>query len=488
MAGLHKKSILSNLITSAQRTPTIQPLNTIPPISLHTHLIMRNSCSLPFLQKPLLLCLSGLLLLTACRTDTDKDGIDNKIDKCPTVAAKTKDGCPTPDRPIAAVHFYLETSASMGGYFKGQEFKNIVTDLTGKIDKQIDHSKPLDIWYTSDQTTRFNGSAQDFSSAIATVKIAPGKSSQLHNILKNIAAKNGRDDISLLVSDCILSFPDADIKANREINAQSASSTLKGNIYNTFADLKKKRTAASIYAFRSAFNGTYYDYQNTKKVLIGQQRPFYVWVIGDSSLLRKFNNQLADISSFKPAESMHFGLSGGSVGSYDIISQLRPKGSGAWMRERDGVADIELSKTSGTDIPVAVNLSSLPPYAQKIAYLNEHLQIKAEGATATITALDAKTIDKSRVTSEPQKLSLEGATHILMVHLSAMNLKDGEISISLPAEAPVWHRAWSCMDDRNLAATCANKTFALEYLIQGVQEAYEEKSANYFNINFHLSK
>ena len=441
-------------------------------------------------MKTLFSTLLLLSLLTACQTDfdEDKDGVKGKRDKCPTQAASTPDGCPVGARAIGGIHFYLETSASMGGYFKGQEFKDIIADLTSKIDKEIAHDKPMDIWYTAETTTRFNGNAQDFSSAIARVQIAPQKSSQLHAILKNIAAKTGKDDISLLVSDCILSFPDADIRANKEINAQNASSTLKSNVYGTFKDLKARGMGASIYAFRSGFNGTYYDYQNGKKSLSGVQRPFYVWVIGDAALLASFNQQLAEISSFRPAESMHFGGSATALKKYEVISQMRPRGVGTWMKSADGITDVDLDKGQGTVIPLAVNLAGLPPYAQKPAYLDEHLRIRAKGCAATIATQDIATADRSRVTSEPQKRALEGATHVLMLNIASMNLSDAEVEISLPAEAPTWHQAWSCMDDRNLAATCAGKTFALEHLIQGVQDAYEERADSYVDLKVALKK
>ena len=69
--------------------------------------------------------------LFSCNSDKDNDGVPDDKDKCPTVAAETKSGCPERGRDIRSIHFYIETSASMGGYFqKSTEFKTIISDLT----------------------------------------------------------------------------------------------------------------------------------------------------------------------------------------------------------------------------------------------------------------------------------------------------------------------------------------------------------------------
>jgi hypothetical protein len=170
-----------------------------------------------------------------------------------------KTGCPI-TKEIGDIHFYIETSASMGGYFKQDaDYKTIVSDLTTKINKNI---KPLDIWFVAETASKYGKSAEQLSADFATTKIADQKSSELHKIIANITAKNDSNDVTILVSDCILSFPDKDILANKEINRQEAPNALKNNIYSTFADLKKRGLATSIYAFKSKFYGKYYNYQD----------------------------------------------------------------------------------------------------------------------------------------------------------------------------------------------------------------------------------
>lgn len=433
-------------------------------------------CALLFLFLP-------LLFLESCGPDDpDKDGVAGTRDKCPTVAAKTKDGCPM-EKNISSVNFYLETSASMGGYYKGSTFRDVVSDLLTKIDKNI---HPVEIFTTAERTEKFAGSPQAFSSEIARVAISPQKSSQLHKIIENIAAKNEAGGISLLVSDCILSFPDADIKRDKEINKNNASSTLKSNIFATFADLRKRGIGASIYAFKSPFNGTYYDYQNGKTTLSGTQRPFYVWAIGETALLQKFNAQLRDISSFRPEKELHFGGAESAVAGYDVIPQVERQGS--WMKTQGGIKDVELKKGEGMQAALGVDLRALPAYAQEVEYLQENLQVQTTGCTATIQVKKKESADRSKLKSQPQIEDFEKASHIFLLKVSDMPLAEASVTYKMPLRYDTWYTAWSCMDDKNLAASCAGKTFAFEHLVNGVREAYEAKNNFYVDGVVKLSK
>jgi hypothetical protein len=385
-------------------------------------------------------------------------------------------------RQIENIHFYIETSASMAGYFKQDaDFKTIIADVTTKIDKNI---KPLDIWFIAETETKYGKNAQQLASDIATTKIADQKSSQLHEIIKKIAFKNDSNDISILVSDCILSFPDEDIKKNPEINKQEAPNALKGNIFSTFSDLKKKGIATSVYAFSSKFYGTYYNYQNGKIDLKGIPRPFYMWVIGNKELLGKFNAQLADISSFKPEESLHFGLNDESVSTYDIIPQIEKVGE--WAKEKNGIKNIEIGKGKPVQFSIALDLSKLPEYAKTTAYLQNNLKLDANGCDAVHTMKVKSKVDISKVKGMQINV-VEKATHFVIITLNEMRLNDASINLTLPLHYDTWYEYWSVDDDKNIAAV-GKKTFAFQYLINGVKEAYESKNKNYIECTIMLKK
>ena len=252
-----------------------------------------------------------LLFLSQCGSDRKRERTADK----PTPAA-------TPTAPtLGKIHFFLETSASMKGYLTGQtEFKNTVADLVTKAN-QIG---PLAIYTISEGKPQpVNGDIDAFVAQLATTPLATGKSSQLHQLFKQVGEKTAGNDVAIFVSDCILSFPDADIRRDPEVNRNNASSTLKSSINRQFASFKKQGIGATIYAYTSAFNGTYYTYQNQKKRLPEkngptEQRPFYVWVIGKQSLLTNVNRQLNELLSEKPAKRSDFG-SVAPLTAYDLL-------------------------------------------------------------------------------------------------------------------------------------------------------------------------
>ena len=427
--------------------------------------------------------LAATLLLASCVQDKDGDGVADARDRCPTVAAKTKDGCPAADASVAAVHFFIDKSGSMGGYYKkSAAFTNNITDLIFKV---AQNDKPVDISLAAEGIEKYGGTVEQFANDIAKKEPTPGKSSQLDEIFESIAAKTDSGDISVFASDCILSFSDAEIKGNREINREKTG-FLKNKINNTFNGLNKKGFGASVYAFRSGFFGTYYDYQNSKKVLNGEARPYYVWVIGNKNLLAKFDAQLANISSFKPEQELHFGLSDKPVKDYSIIPQIARKGD--WMQngDRNGIESVGDPKKAPVQFCLGLNLSSLPPYAQQLKYLNDNLKLEGQGCTVTFQAIEKKDADTKNLRSEPQKALLEKSTHLLLITITDMTLREAAISGSLPLRYDTWYASWSCDDDRDNG--CSGKTFALEALITGVREAYETKNNTFIAFTVNLKK
>lgn len=429
----------------------------------------------------LFLIVAGLL---GCGpNDTDKDGVSDDADKCPAVAGpKANNGCPVIPQ-IKKIHLYLDNSASMAGYYKAMtEYKTIVSDLAVKMDREI---KPVDISFIAHTTVPYPKSVADFNSDLATTPMAAQKSSELQRMIKDMADHCGENDVSLLVSDCILSFPDKDIKSNPTINRDNAASTLKNNIYATFTDLRKRGFAASVYGFKSRFFGTYYDYQNQKTKLPGIVRPFYIWVIAKKALLVDFNAQLERISSFKPENTLHFGVVSEAVTSYTILPEMERKGD--WAKSASGVSDIELSKGQSLQIGTVLNLDALPSYVRNIKYLQDNLSMTTSGCTAKFEVRAKSSVDKSKLHSESQVQAFENASHVLMIDISDMSLSHAEIRFNLPLKYDTWYLDWSTMNDKGIKLQ-SNKTFALEHLITGVKEAYETSNKNYIDFSLLLTK
>jgi len=433
-----------------------------------------------------------LAMLYSCGTgDRDGDGIPDAKDKCPDVYVKTKDGCPEKEKKIGNIYFYMDNSASMDGYFnkaKETEFRTIITDLTAKIDKNI---KPIGIWFITD-TISGPFTMQQFSSAMATKRIANKDGYQLHDMIYKIIALKDSNDITILVSDYILSYPDAEIKKNPEINKTNAPTDLKSKVYSTFFDLKKQDISTSIYAFKSKFYGNYYDYRNRKTKLDGSVRPFYVWVMGDRELLLKFNSKLTEIPTFLPEKSLHCGFLEEPITKYNIIPQIERRNC---AQDGKNVKDVKLKDNELTKFAIGMNLDKLPDYAKEIKYLQENILLTATGCEANIEVKAKSAVNVTKLKSEPQKKLFENATHILVFKINSMSLSEAKIEVTLPLLYDTWYMDWSCKDDKDASlwdteyeSECRGKTFSLEYLISGVTEAYDTKNKNFIEFSITLNK
>lgn len=438
---------------------------------------------IPYIFWLLLICLG-----ISCKTeDTDGDGVNDQVDQCITINGKKPKGCPVLPT-IGKVTLYLETSASMNGYFGGTaEYKQIVTDLAVKIDKEI---SPVSINFISDTIRNFPHNATAFSNHIATTKLAIDKSSQLHEIFRKIALNTKGQDVSIFISDCILSFPNKVVKANPTINRTSANGTLKNNIYSTFIDFRNNKQAASLYAFSSQFFGTYYDYQNVKTKLAGTVRPFYVWVIAKNNILPIFDDKLMKIPNFKPEQSLHFGLMDNKVNQYHILTQLGMGGDWTLIKSDPdkgdtGIEEVTIKKNTPQEFYAAVDLSALPPYAQKPDYIAKNLKLDQKGCKAEVNiALKGNT---NKLKSKKQKMFFAKATHIIKVKVKDIQLEKATLQLSLPLQYDTWYEAWSTMDDKQVKIL-GKKTFAFQYLVNGVMEAYSNTDKKFIDLKFQINQ
>lgn len=399
---------------------------------------------------------------------------------------KKKKEVTLPEKQVSKVNFFMETSASMAGYFNGStEFVEDIPNLLVDIERKESFGKaPLKIYYVADSLTPYTGSTKDFIREISTTKVATEKSSEMHKILEMIASKTDSNDISLFVSDCILSYPDHVIKTNPQINQQKAPGELKALVKDTFFELKKKGISASLYGFSSAFFGNYYTYQNAKLKLDGQERPYYLWVVGNKELVSKFNKKLADLNSFKPVIDLNFGLFDETIDGFETFFTYEK--SGEWQPKDKEISELKASKKNPAVFAIAVDLSSLPNSITSPDYLINHFIPSSENLEFKIKKiLRTEDVDKSNLKRE--KSFLTNNTHVIVIEVSDIYKGTGSIDLKLPLVYDNGYKAMSTMDD-SILDSIPGKTFALEHLIDGVREAYENSNDNFIHILIPVNK
>lgn len=400
---------------------------------------------------------------------------------------KPKDEATKPaDKPatIGQIHFFLETSASMGGYLKGgTTFKDVVSEVVNKSNQIA----PVTVYTITDKPQTYSGGVGAFVESLATTPLANGKSSKLHTIFGQVGAKATGNDIAVLVSDCILSFPDSEIKRDPEINRNNASSVLKNQINDQFASLSKKGISAMVYAFTSPFNGTYYDYQNKKSLLESEQRPFYIWVIGKQNLVADLDRQLQDRLSEKPSRQLSFG-SGEGMKKYDLFFGLNKKGD--WRAERGNVTEIKFGrKAEPAEFAIGLDLSGLPGYAQSPDYLKNNLVVKADNATLKLVSVQRReNVNTTKRMSDREQQLLARNSHVVTFKIENLIADEATINLRLPVRFDTWYETdWSTMDDRSPDGR-RRKTFALVHLMNGVRGAYQTNTNDFVNFSFTLEK
>lgn len=393
-------------------------------------------------------------------------------------------------KELKNVNFFLETSASMEGYLRGNsDFAKTIPNLLVEIEGRVNFkNKPIKINYISDSIIKYTKTTGDFIHDISTTKVAIAKSSQMHKIFETVTNATDSNDVSILVSDCILSYSDSDINASkgRNINIEKADGELKAFVKQAFLKMKAHNVCATVYGFSSKFFGTYYNYQNGKMLLKGDVlRPYYIWVIGNKELVQQFNKQLIDIVAFAPELTVSFGMWDKPIDTYNLLFKTGHEGS--WAYDNNHLKDVEIVKKKPAKFSIAVDFSGLPIYASDLAYLKANLKLGKSNLEAKITDIrKADDIDISKAAPR-EKTSLQNASNVISIEISDLYQPNGTVSLQLPLKYDESYKNWSIMDDKNVT-TIGKKTFAFEHLVDGVREAYQNSNENYINILINIKK
>lgn len=397
----------------------------------------------------------------------------------------------TAEKKIDKINFFMETSGSMAGYLQGStDFRKRIPNLLVNIEGKVDSGKlKLRNYYIADSIVPFNGTTQQFINAISVEHPTKSKSSEMHRIFEMIAQHTDSNDISIFVSDCILSYPDDVLrkKGNENINRDNAEGELKATMTKSFLDLKQhKHMCAMVYGFNSNFVGNYYTYQNKVIPIKGDvSRPYYMWVIGNRELLSHFNSQLNEMESLQPyTMAMDFGLFSEPVKNGNVLFKYAKEGE--WAIDGDnGLKGVSASTKKPCVFAMAADLSSLPEYAKDTIYLRKHLE-KKSGSNMDYT------IDKIILTKNLEAGKLKPGekvgkgTHIFVFRINHL-YQSGEAGIHLPLQYDTSYRSLSIMDDSRVT-DIAGKTFALQHLIDGVKAAYENNNQDYIDISIPIKK
>ena len=386
-----------------------------------------------FVANATLLFIGGLFLLPGCG--------DNKKTVSSEFACESVCYDDTAEKP-AKVFAYIDASGSMKGYFSLQSDGRFITALS---DVNPDRINWMDNNFTelagvptnSLLTNRFSGGQSRFDEMLPRI------------IRRDSLSKY--DCVSLLFTDGILSAS----KQATNVNPNYMKQTL-GTFENMIAKSLKETPgiAIAIFQLESKYDGCYWNYKNQQVNDVSiKDRPFYVIVMGKPSLIRHFckNNKLKDslYTAFGVNEKEIKGKNG------TFFSPVVPQ---------DFNGDKLVSNTIAFTLTLPDNVSQ---YGD--AYIKKNIIITLDGK-------DKSKELKSLVSISGSQLTISNWNTLAPSY--PIGIGQHTLKVEIPhVISDEWTKLYS-EDDLNMKNKKKKKksTFALEYLIKGIQEGIESNN------------
>ena len=181
---------------------------------------------------------------------------------------------------------YVENSGSMDAYMcAGSNLKDAVFDYVSDL-KRLTTSCSL--YYINSKVIPYNGGLNSYIKDLTPQSFARAggdrSNTDLRDIFEKIIRANGKQTVSVFVSDCILDIPE---------NAIDFFGNCQVSIKNTFNEALSANPGlgVEIIKLESKFEGYWYCGHN-KEFLKDVKRPYYIWVIGDQRYLADFNKKV----------------------------------------------------------------------------------------------------------------------------------------------------------------------------------------------------
>ena len=181
---------------------------------------------------------------------------------------------------------YVENSGSMDAYMcAGSNLKDAVFDYVSDL-KRLTTSCSL--YYINSKVILYNGELKSYIKDLTPQSFARAGGNRgntdLRDIFEKIIRANGKQCVSVFVSDCILDIPE---------NAIDFFGNCQVSIKNTFNEALSANPGlgVEIIKLESKFDGYWYCGHN-RELLKDAKRPYYIWIIGSQKYLAEFNKKV----------------------------------------------------------------------------------------------------------------------------------------------------------------------------------------------------
>jgi hypothetical protein len=361
---------------------------------------------------------------------------------------------PNQDGKLMA-NIYLENSGSMFGYISGgSNFIKVVSTIAGDCDLECSQ---VNYNLINATTTPLGQNLSSFTNSLSLSGMNKGNTatSDLNNIFEKVLSKAGEGSISCLISDGIYS-----VKADNIITRLQTESMETRNAF--VHRLKAENLTTYLIKYSSNFNGKYYPAKGGA-VSINQDRPFFLWIIGNDQDIQKVFSEdyFSKLPGFQEI-AIFVQLNNNPVPSQLCIHNQLGK-----YRFRNPkvlqLTDVEPNRNRETSFSMAFDFSGIPVasdyFFNKDVYEND---LKFEVTNIT-------TPDNIAPTA---KAGLQG-TYTHVVTLKKTGYPCGKMNLSVMNNVPSWIEKTNIDNDDDIQNN-TSQTLGFKYLIEGIANAYKK--------------
>ncbi len=350
------------------------------------------------------------------------------------------------------INVYIENSGSMDGYVKGvTEFEqgvyNYLTDI--KISQFTDS---LNLFYINSDIIPQGSDISDFIEKLepTTFKNKGGNrnSTDISDLLKNVLKETDDKEIAILITDGIFSPGKGKDAEQYLVNQQIGIKT-------NMADYIRKypNCAVVIYQLSSQFDGWYYNREDSKTA-INEQRPYYIWIIGNSKQINELILKVPETKFNGSGIQNVFSITGGPKS----IEYAVKMGSGNFDLDKEEpkttIENLKKETKGNQNTAIFSVLAKLSGFLLDDNYLNNVSNYEISNKYFSFSI--SKALSNNF-----------GYTHQL--NFSSESVHKGVLSVKLKTQIPQWVED---VNDSIGKIPIKGKTYGVKYQIHGVYEAF----------------
>jgi len=418
--------------------------------------------------------LLGLTILLGCSKRSERFNEPKTEEKSSTEEPKKSNKVSdTSNIEISKIVFFLENSRSLQGYVNGDtDFKTSLTALAHFPD--FDNVEKT-FYFISGRDNNCKVDLIGNNSETLENGLIPGEYienySNLTKMFEIALDSSQNNNISILITDGLYDVGESDNPKNAlEKEVEKTQEAFRNKLNN-------KDIETIIIKAYSNFNGRYCYASTSRSETINQQRPYYIFLFGNSKLL----NGLSKDSFYKKIKGFD------NIARFQIIDEskipfqatsLNYLGNFKFDRSvKNKLNDVKPDRNGqGFQFSFATNFSSLP-YSDSYFETTDNYSCSDDNYTVTsVTKIKKKVYEITEFTP----------THLITVFTQKSPYC--KLKVSLKNVVPIWIDNTNSDDESNIESN-TTQTFGFKFLTNAISDAYsyKNKENNITNFTFEIN-